>query len=456
MKQTKYQKAAKAYHQEALKTLEGFISINSVYDEKTLSGETPFGLGVRKALDYIASEGTKLGFAADTCDHYATELSFGEGPLIDIYAHADVVPVSKSWATDPFKPTIIDNVMYGRGTTDDKGPGVAALYALKMVKDMGLIKGVKVRLIYGGNEERGSLCLEHYFHVIKKGYPLYGFTPDGDFPLIFAEKGIYTYEASYAFSDSRLASFDFGEATNIVLAEASVTLKEIPDLADEVEKYQKAYPEIKVSLKDDVVTFKGKAAHGSLPWQGVNGGLHMLNFVGTVLHSPMLKKVFADYEHGDGKPFKGDYASKYFDSSSYCVGKMSYDGHHLTLDVNMRLPETVKAEDGVINAQQQTGASIRLLGGSPALIMDPNSEFIKTLMKSYQDETGDKKSQPKAIGGGTYARDSKNSVAFGAEFPGSNNHMHDDNELITLDDFYKSIPIYADAIASLIALANKR
>ena len=190
---TAYSELAKKYYPEALESLVNFIKINSVNDESTVSDDKPFGQGVRDALDYVGNLAIKLGFNVDWCDHYCTEISYGEGELIDIYAHADVVPVSKDWIHEPFGAQIEGDNMYGRGTSDDKGPAIAALYALKLLKDEGKLEGFKVRMVVGGNEELGSRCLEHYFNVMHKPYPKYGFTPDGDFPLIYAEKAICTY-----------------------------------------------------------------------------------------------------------------------------------------------------------------------------------------------------------------------------------------------------------------------
>jgi acetylornithine deacetylase/succinyl-diaminopimelate desuccinylase-like protein len=154
-----FKKLAEGEEKAALDALKQFVSINSIYDEKTATKENPFGLGVRKGLDFVADLGQKLGFKVDRCDHYATELSFGEGRLVDIYAHADVVPVSPNWETDPFYPTIKDNILYCRGSADDKGPGIAALYAAKIMKDLGEIKGYKLRIIFGETKREAHCAL---------------------------------------------------------------------------------------------------------------------------------------------------------------------------------------------------------------------------------------------------------------------------------------------------------
>lgn len=450
-----FKKESKLVKDRALKSLEEFIKIDTVFDEKTVSKDHPFGIGVQKGLDYVAELGKKLGFDVDRCDNYCTELSYGEGDkLIDIYAHADVVPVSKTWKTDPFFPTIKNGTMYARGCADDKGPGISALYGAEIVKDHGGIDGYRLRIIFGGNEERGSACLHHYFHEMKKGYPDFGFSPDADYPLIYAEKGIYTYKATYHLDSDKLPKFKYGDATNIVLGETFLTMED--DVGGQLKSYLAKNPEIKATFNTkSILHFIGKACHGSMPWNGINAGLYMLDFLGGVYDLPILHQIFTDYATGDGKAFGGDYKSETFDSSSYCIGVMEYDGKDLTVLVNMRLPENVTAEAAIKNAEAKTKAdSVELLGGSEGLMFPLDSDLVRILLKSYQDQSGDLVSKPLAIGGGTYARDSKNSVAFGMQFPNVDSKMHEDGEFMRIDDFNRSIAIYADAIWHLGSALN--
>lgn len=449
---SQYRELVAPYLAEAREELQKFLSIDSIYDEKTSSSDKPFGLGVAAALEFIAKLGEKMGFSVDRCDHYCTELSYGSGPLIDIYAHVDVVPVSKNWKHHPFEPAIEGDMLFARGATDDKGPGLAALFAAKSLLDQGRIKGYKLRLIFGGNEERGSRCLEHYFHHLKKEYPTYGFTPDADFPLIFAEKGIFGVKLYYKIKaeETGLPSFAFGEATNVVLGEAKIRLSEPEsEVQAALEEYRREHKDIVISYHDHEVNFIGKSVHGSLPWTGVNAGLHLLNFLGRLKRIPLLLDIFRWFEKGDGKNFRGDFHSTYFENSSYCIGKMSYDGEILGLDVNMRLPENTTSQQAIQNLCAMTGAMVEDCGGSEALIVKPDSPLVKTLLKVYQEETGDLKSQPLAIGGGTYARESKNSVAFGPTFIGRDYRIHQDDEFIYISDFNNLIGIYAHAIDAL-------
>jgi len=453
--ENKFEKLAETKYEESLNTLKELVSINTINDQGTVSEDKPFGEGVSKGLDYVARLGKRLGFNVDRCDNYCTELSVGEGDkIIDIYAHVDVVPVSKNWLTDPFYPTIKDDVMYARGCSDDKGPLVSSLYALYLYKENYPIKDFKIRFIVGGDEERGSACLEHYFHKLNKGYPTYGFSPDADYPLIFAEKGIYSYKATYNIDLKDVPDFEFGDALNVVLSDISIKLDS--KFEKVIGGYKSKHSELKIKYENNELSIIGKASHGSVPENGINAGLHFLNLLSEYYNLDILNSLFKYYEKGDGKEFKGNYSSKYFTGSSYCVGKISYKEGKLSLFVNMRLPENVSLQDALDNVKENTQVNeIEYLGGSNGFIMDPNSDFVQALLKAYQEQTGDYESKMEAIGGGTYSRESKNTVAFGMQFPGIDTLMHQDGEFLRLKDFRKSIAIYLNAIYNLGELIKK-
>ena len=186
----------------------------------------------------------KDGFKVDMCDGHCIELECGEGDrLIGIFAHQDVVPVSGNWNHPPFEPYLDEkeNRLYARGTSDDKGPGIATYYALKALKDNGLIKNFRVRFVFSGDEERGSSCLTYYFETLKKENPTYGFTPDADFPLIYGEKGIVNYRYHGRLPLNNVVSIKAGEASNIVIDRAVVKVTEPKKL----EEYLLAHKEIK-------------------------------------------------------------------------------------------------------------------------------------------------------------------------------------------------------------------
>ena len=148
----------------------------------------PFGEGPAKALEVGLKIADERGFQPGNLDTYCGYAEMGEGKeIIGIAGHLDIVPVGGDWTHDPFVLTREGDYVYGRGTTDDKGPVLEALYAMKLLRDSGVKLNKRVRLIMGCNEETGSKCMAHYNEVEEE--LSCGFTPDANFPCIHGEKG---------------------------------------------------------------------------------------------------------------------------------------------------------------------------------------------------------------------------------------------------------------------------
>lgn len=448
-----YKKLVKDYETEATKTLRQVIQIDSVYDESSVNQEMPYGKGVHKIMAFMQKLALKDGFEVDMCDGHCIEISCGEGDhVVGIFAHLDEVPVSGEWKYPPFGGEIHDGKMYGRGTSDDKGPAIAAYYALKALKDNNLIKGFKVKLVLGGDEERGSSCLEYYFHELKKPDVSVGFTPDGDFPLIYGEKGIRDYILHGKVDLTPVLAIKAGVAPNAVIDSAIVKVKDGEKLKD----YLKAHKEINYKIlsedKDVVeVEFVGVSAHGSTPELGINSGMIMLKTLNEVYNISLLKKLYDLYEDPNGKTMDSFYETKYLGVTTYNVGMINYEKGEFKFVVNFRFPENVDSDE-VIDKVGSLVSELEVTKDKPQSVVyfDPETTpFILALAKVYVDETGDTINKPMAIGGGTYAKEAKNIVAFGSHFPGKEDHIHGANEKIDMEDFYLSITLYAHAIVEL-------
>ncbi len=438
-----YKKLLEPYKIDMLDALRRFVQIPSVYDEKTITKEMPFGKDVNDALTYVARLGERFGFDVDRCDGYATELTIGEGEkTIGIYAHADVVPVTGEWKYGPFVPTIENGNIYGRGTSDDKGPMIAAFYAVKALKDNGLLRGYKVKIVVGGDEERGSSCLDYYFNNLKKEAPTYGFTPDSDFPLIYGEKAILDFWPTLNVKIPHVKSLKGGVATNAVCDKVQIEL----DSASEYVSYLKN-KNVNFEVNGNTVTVIGKACHGSTPELGVNAALIALETLGELYNVPEILLIGQKLKDSSGKAFDCYTHSDLLKDTTFCVGMISYDGSKLTFSVNFRYPENVDPK-AVISKFDSTFAVKSTPKGEPShyLLFDPKSKLVQTLLEAYRAESGDKKSEPLTTGGGTYAKHAKNTIAFGALFPGRESTMHEPNEYMPLEDFYLSAVIYAHAI----------
>lgn len=438
----KYSKILKSSTQNMIEELERFISIDSVYDKNTVTKEHPFGQGVANALEYIAKLGEANGFEVDRCDGYCTELTIGDGDMmIGIFAHADVVPATGTWKKGPFEPYIEKGNMYGRGSSDDKGPFMSAFYAVLALKDAGLIKGYKIRLVAGGDEERGSGCLDYYFNVLKKPNPTYGFTPDADFPLIYGEKGINDFFPSIALDIPHVISIKGGAATNAVCDRVEIELDDM----SKVLEYCRAN-KITHKVENDKLVILGKSAHGSTPALGDNAALKTMAVLGAVFGVEKLTTLSKYLSDTTGKSFDGFCKTKLMGETTYCVGLISYEKGMFKFSVNFRYPETVKSTEYKDKFDAFFGTTSTMGEESHYLLFDPKTTLIKTLMKAYRKETFDFIHKPMTIGGGTYAKHCQNTVAFGTLFPGRKYVMHQANEYMPIKDVIKAAKIYARAI----------
>lgn len=449
-----FKKLAKTYEKNAALALQQLIRINSIYDASSIKEGAPYGKGVKEALDYLGKLGTDYGFKVDSCQGYCTELTVGEeGPIIGIYAHSDVVPVSGKWTDTPFSGILKDGRIWGRGSCDDKGPLIASLYAIKLLKDNGLIKGYRVRLVSGGDEERGSSCLEHYFGALKKEQCQYGFTPDADFPLIYGEKAIRRYELSYVGKLGNIINMDGGVVANAVCDKLVVSLPTDKKF-EEYLKSNKIECDVSSLGEVSILSFKGKSAHGSTPELGVNAALVAFKALGEYYKIDALNKIIAAISSSDGSSFGGENHSPELLDSTFNYGIVKYDGKKLTISLDYRYGEAAKPDEAIEKLVKKSGLSADFVTEIPVLLFDKKSPLVSTLMKVYKKETHDFFAKPFTIGGGTYAKEAKNTVAFGASWKGHPGNMHSPDEYIYLDDFNKDIAIYAAAIYALGNLAK--
>lgn len=447
-----YVSLTKPYRQELLNSLYEFVSINSVFDEKTVSKTNPFGKGVSKALKYFEKLAIKDKFNVTNYDNKIVEVVVGEGKKnITILAHADVVPAGTGWNNDPFQVTEIKKTLYGRGVADDKGPLLAAYYALKALRDNNLLGNYQVRFLVGGNEESGSQGVEYYFNKLKKPQPTLGFSPDSDFPLIFAEKGIINFDVKAKCKLDGLVSINGGVACNSVIEKCDVKMVVNASFLQFITKnYKRDVAEIHTSDDITTVTFYGKAAHGALPELGVNAGLIALEALANYYDHPTLHKIVEMYKPLDASGYKCDAVSEDMGHNSSNVGLINYEKGTLKLTVNFRHVNTCKQNSLLATIKKVNKPFyVNVLSIAPILYYDKTSKLVSTLLKSYQDETKDKKSKPLAIGGGTYAKECKNIVAFGMQFPGWESNMHSPGEAVKKDDLFKGMAIYARAIIDL-------
>ena len=220
-----------ALSEEMLDKLGKLVAVDSQLG--TPSEGKPFGEGPAEALEIGLEIARELGFKTVNLDNYCGYAEMGEGEeIVGIAGHLDIVPVGGDWTYDPFKLTRDGDHVYGRGTTDDKGPVIEALYAMKLLKDSGVKLNKRVRLIMGCNEETGSKCMAHYNEVEEE--LSCGFTPDANFPCIHGEKG---YMSMMAYSkNTRIISMNGGFVSNAVCDNCTTVIPAEAGLKEKLEQ----------------------------------------------------------------------------------------------------------------------------------------------------------------------------------------------------------------------------
>lgn len=440
-------KKERCYAIEVLKRLISFKSVLDIYEE---NGEAPFGEENKKALEYILAIGQKDGFTVKNVDNYAGHIEFGEGEeILGVLCHLDVVPVKESeWESDPFKIRFQDGKMFARGTLDDKGPLVASYIALKMLKDNGFTPKRRIRLIMGCDEESGSRCLERYLEKEEK--PTLGFSPDACFPLIYGEKAMCSYDILGEAVDDIIEEFEAGERYNVVPSEATMKLKK--DYAKEFLSFleEKGY---KGSYSDGVYKAYGVAAHAMNPELGVNAAYILFEFLKKYTDSKIasfMEEYFLDDTWGKKIGYDMyDSEMKYL-TSNFALVRIK-DGK-LRLGVNCRVPVDSQLdviEEAVKKASSKYGYTYQILSKSKRHYVSPDSELVSTLMKVYKDVTKDEENGPITIGGGTYAREIGQAVAFGPLKVGREDVCHIANEYLYESDFDTAVEVYYNAMLEL-------
>ena len=419
-----------SYFSKAIENLIEWIKIKSVKSEPFPNA--PFGENVLKMLKKALQDGEKLGFKSVNYDGYIGEIIFGEGDdesALAILCHLDVVPEGdlNAWKFNPYGAVIENGVLYGRGVVDDKAPAILCLYALKELKDGGFVPNRKIKLILGCDEESGWGCIEHYKKVAVM--PKEGFSPDGDFPVLYAEKGILHIE--YLFEiDSSVVSFSGGERVNVVCDKASVKLNKTPNF--------EVSDELMISGKE--ITALGKTAHGSTPEKGDNAIKKLLKLLADngLFSKKSYSALFEDF-YG---------LTKICDQTgtlTFSPNVINLENGKLKIKVDVRYPSTKNREE-IIKELKKVGEFTILHEQNP-LYSDKNGKLVKTLLEVYENYTL-KKCEPQATGGGTYARALENGVAFGPSEKGEDK-CHMPNENMSLKDLEKCYEIYKGAIKKL-------
>lgn len=454
--ESKLEEYFKLHTEEMLGDIAELIAIPSVRGEAE-SGK-PFGEEPYKALCLALEKAKDYGFSVKNYDSYVGTVDYNnEETCLNIFAHLDVVAPGDGWSTDPYTMKNENGILFGRGVSDDKGPCVAALYALKSLKDLGISLKKNVRLVMGTDEECGSSDLEYYF---KKETPApWSFTPDANFPVTNGEKGRFSKNIYGSYNDgdasARILYIKGGCAGNAVpsFCEACVigiSEAELQENAILVKQRTGA----QFIIEENKITCNGTSAHASLPHLGNNPITSMLEFL-TLLKlddCESTRAIFALnslFPHGDysGKAFGVDMEDK-LGELTISLDIINIENGKVSAFFDTRTPMKATKEncaDIIADKLSSYGLSVENTEMIPAHYVDENSPFVKTLLKRYEMFTGEK-GECLSMGGGTYVHDIDGGVAFGAIRKDLNTNMHGANEFMYVEDLVTSAKIFASVI----------
>ncbi len=429
----------------AVKTLERLISVPS-YNQPAEEG-APFGKGIRNALDEMMKICDELSFKTyEDPDGYYGYAEVGSGDKIfGVICHLDTVPAGDlgKWKHNPFKGTVINDAVYGRGSQDDKGPGIAALYAVKALMDQGYHFNQRIRFIYGTDEEILWRGIAEYN---KKEAPIdSGISPDAEFPLIYAEKGLQQ-------------SYLVGPGTDQLQINLKNAFNAVPDSSvydgpkqDEVKAALDKHG-FEYTSDGNSITVIGKSVHAMMAPKGTNAVLRLAIALDDVFDFKPLDFIGKLFKEGaTGSNVLGDVRDE-SGQLTFNISSLEINENETRMQIGLRIPVTVDRDNLLAKLSKQVAAyDLKYVHFDylAPLYVPKDSKLVRTLMKVYKEQTGDVDAEPQISGGATFARTMNNCVAFGGMLPTTPDYMHQANEQWPLSDMYKAMEIYAQAIKKL-------
>ena len=437
------------YKDDILRDLKTLMEIKSVSSDDTEA--------CAEALRFVLQRAEELGLSTKNVENKAGHVQLGSrGKLCGALTHLDVVPAGKNWSVEPFTLTRQNGRLYGRGIDDDKGASIVNLYCLKALLDNGAEGRNTLRCIYGTDEEIGMTDMETYFG--SEPLPDISFTPDSDYGICFAEKGILQVKVYTDRNDGKvLSAIKAGNAVNAVADEAKALIYFSETQASDLKRKSRSAEgqfDFTETIDGLVIKSTGKAAHACEPEKGFNAAqalVKLLNdniseegvgslcrFIGYALHmetdGTSLGLRMRDFVSGD---------------LSCNLGKIRLNDNSAYLTLDIRYPVTMDGEAILRRVEKSAKLSdlkVEVIHHALPLYLPKDSETINLLSGAYEEITGEKP-ELYSTGGGTYARMlGGKGVAFGPAFKDDEVNMHNADESMDEEKFFLHAQICLQAM----------
>lgn len=447
--------------EELIQDIADLVAIPSV----SSPGEdgSPFGTGCVRVLQEVLCKARHYGLCTENCEDYCgTAWIPGESEQeIGVFSHLDVVPEGDGWMkTEPYRPIVIDGWLYGRGSADNKGACVAALYALRYIKESGISLKHTVRQYYGCDEERGMEDIEYY--LTHHRAPEFSLVPDAAFPVCYGEKGRYKLECGTVISED-IISLTGGEGENSVPGCATVLLRGVRASLPESEQIC-----ITTTKGNTCIKAYGLAAHAAKPESGYSAIARLTGYLlsADCLNDEDREKIeFLNRLCSDsyGKTF--DIACDDADSGALTMigSLLSYEDGRVKLCVDIRYPATEDSAWIIEKLESKFNVSCWDLmerKHSQSFCRDREDAVILSLTEISNRIQG-RKLAPYCMSGGTYARKLPNAVGYGPGVAGQkkpciegHGYGHQPDECVCIDYLVDAVEIYVEAILALDEMLN--
>ncbi len=438
-----------SYKEEMISSIIESVKIPSVIDES--SKDYPFGKEIDNALVNILDLCKSLGFETVYKDGYYGYAQIGQGDeLIGILGHLDVVPEGdlSEWKHHPYEGVVEDGKLYGRGTQDDKGPTIAAIYAVKALMDLGVEFNKRVRFIFGTDEENLWRCISKYVENNEE-IPHYGFTPDSKFPMINAEKGLL--QALLISNNKSEVNLKLGNAFNSVPDKANYNDIRLDEVKAELDKLGYEYINVEGGISVVGTGIHSQVSDSKSAKNAISRLCIALNNIGINSDSiDFIAKVIGEDANANNivKDCKDDVSG----NLTFNIGKLELTEDKQVISVDIRIPVTFDKEtvvNNLIKKASEYNLTYKEYDWLKSIYVPADNFLVKTLRKVFEEETGFD-STPLSSGGATYARALDNCVAFGSVFPNREKTEHQPNEHIIIEDLIKASEIYGLSVYELL------
>lgn len=422
------------------------LSVNSVYDESTVSSEMPCGKGVDEALSFMKNKCLEAGFEIKEFKGHAFSASIGEGERIDIVSHLDVVEPGSGWTSDPFKPVNTQTAITARGSQDMKSGAWLSFLALKTLKEHNIPLNKKLTLVYGTDEERTMDDMRYY--VSKAGYPSFAFTPDGQFPVTVGEKGalMWICRSSY---DGKIIYLKGGVQPNVISPYAECEIRGDYRSAAFSRLREYGYSGY-VHLKEGntIISIHGKPGHASRPEHGENANIYLLRVLNDILDDKYLKDIYVAFFDSYGKGADIEYER----NLTLNLGIINIDNNSIEMFVDCRYPYGVNSVHLTENLKTALkGFEVELPYDDEPTLVNDDDPYVRALKKAYEEVTHEE-CRSLISGGVSYSKVFKHCVAFGCVGKNSAMMAHQKNETVLKSDLYQALEIYYRSLINFLEI----